>query len=223
MIKNNKFMFLGVIASFVFGVAFVLSPTFVEAYSPITGSTTLRVGSKGENVRILQQLLASDSNIYPSGAQDGSFGPLTKNAVIQFQIAYSLGADGIVGPATRSKVNSVVAEGRGIDVSAPQIYNLSVVPSGRNVSVSLSSSEAVKGTVFFDTIPINWNNWNDAVMSLAVPAISGTQNTDSTFSLNKQFNLNNLSANTVYYYTLTITDQSGNISVIVPRTFTTGQ
>ena len=223
MIKNNKFMFLGIVGTLVLAVAFVMAPTYAEAFSPISGTTTLRIGSKGENVRVLQQLLASDRDMYPSGSQDGVFGPLTQKAVIQFQISYGLSADGLVGPVTRTKVNNVVAQGRGIDVSAPTIYNLSVSTSGKNISLSFNTDEAVKATVFYDTNLINWSNWDDSVMSFAIPSISGLRSTDDTYSMNKQFNLNNLSANSKYNYTITATDQSGNISVIWPSTFTTGQ
>ena len=224
MSRKNKFIALGVMSSLVFAVAFVVVPTLVEAstFTPLTGTTTLKVGSKGSNVVALQQFISSNTDMYPSGTQDGKFGPNTRNGVIQFQLAYNLTADGAVGPNTRNKVNSVIAAGQGIDVSAPSIYNLAVVPTGRNVSVSFSSNEAVKATVFYDTNAINWDNWDDSVMSLATPAISGTQNTDSNFSSNKQFNLTNLSAGTLYHYTITVTDQSGNISVIAPSVFTTG-
>lgn len=225
MNKKNELVFLGLVGSLVFVMAFVLVPSYVEAvtFSPISGNATLTVGSRGENVRALQQLMTSNSDMYPSGSQDGVFGPATKKGVIQFQLAYNLTADGVVGTRTRNKVNSVVADGKGIDISAPPIYNLSAIPSGRNVSISFSSNEPVKATVFYDTNLINWDSWDDSVMSLQTPAISGTRNSDDSFSTNKQFTLNNLNANSKYNYTVTATDQSGNISVVWPTTFTTGQ
>ena len=217
MIKNNKFILIGSLA---LAIAFVVAPTFVEAYTQI-GNTTLRVGSKGANVTSLQQLLASNSDMYPSGTQDGIFGSKTKSGVVQFQLAYGLTADGIVGPITRNKVNDVVVAGNGIDVSNAGIYNLAVTYSGNNEVLSFNTSEPVKAAVFYDTNPINWNNWNDEVMSLNTPEISGTQNVDNTFSTNKIFTLSNLPTNTRYNYTITTTDQAGNTSVIWPTTFYT--
>ena len=156
--------------------------------------------------------------MYPSGSQDGTFGTNNKNGVIQFQLAYNLTADGVVGTSTRNEINTVVLAGKGIDVSNAGLYNLSVMPSGRNEIVTFNSSEPVKAAVFYDTNSINWNNWDDEVMSMNTPEISGTQNVDNTFSTTKQFTLSNLSPNTRYNYTITTTDQAGNTSVIYPST-----
>ncbi len=225
MLKNNKFMFLGIIGSLVFALAFVVAPlsTKASSYSQINGSATLKVGSRGVDVTSLQQFLGSNGDIYPAGSVTGYFGSMTKAAVIQFQLANELSADGIAGLNTRNKVNSAILAGHGIDVYAPSISNLSVVPSGRNVSLSFNSNELVKATVFYDVNAINWSNWDDSKMSLATPLISGTANGDNTFSSNKQFTLSNLSADSVYNYTITATDQSGNTTVIWPTTFRTGQ
>ena len=58
---------------------------------------TLRFGSSGDTVRILQRLLLS--NNYFIGV-DGSFGAVTETAVKAFQEQRGLVADGIVGPIT---------------------------------------------------------------------------------------------------------------------------
>lgn len=63
----------------------------------------LREGSRGQDVITLQYLLSVISEYYPgipSLAQDGIFGPGTKEAVTAFQRRMGLVADGIVGPAT---------------------------------------------------------------------------------------------------------------------------
>lgn len=53
---------------------------------------TIKIGSQGEEVKILQRIL----NI----VADGVFGESTKDSVIEFQINYGLNPDGIVGPKT---------------------------------------------------------------------------------------------------------------------------
>jgi hypothetical protein len=225
MKTNKKFMFLGILGGLVLTTALSFVPSNVEAttFSPINGNTTLKVGSRGADVTSLQQFMASNSDIYPSGLVTGYFGSMTKAAAVQLQLSYNLSADGIVGANTRNVVNNVIATGRGIDISGPQMNNFSVVTLARTATISFNSNEPVKVAVFYDTNKINWSNWNDAVMSLNTPTISGTANKDDSFSLSKQITLSNLSANTTYNYTVTATDPSGNTSVIWPSTFTIGQ
>lgn len=225
MKKITKVTFLGVVGIFVLALSFIVLPTIADAntFSQISGTTTLKVGSKNSNVTALQRFLASDNNIYPEGRVTGYFGSLTKDAVIQFQLAYNLSADGLAGPATKAKANNIIETNKGIDLYAPSVNNVSVSPSGTNVTVSFNSYELVKATVFYDVNPINWSNWDDSKMSLDVPTISGMRSTDSNFSMNKQIVINNLLANSNYNYMITLTDQSGNTTVVLPGVFRTGQ
>jgi peptidoglycan hydrolase-like protein with peptidoglycan-binding domain len=59
---------------------------------------TLQQGSTGEAVRRLQRALTSA--LARTVSIDGNFGPLTKQAVIDYQSSRGLGADGIVGAQT---------------------------------------------------------------------------------------------------------------------------
>ncbi len=58
----------------------------------------LRVGSRGAAVKAMQQDLNIDA--------DGRFGPGTKKAVMEFQSANGLVADGMAGPNTLAKLGS---------------------------------------------------------------------------------------------------------------------
>lgn len=58
----------------------------------------LKVGSKGEEVRKLQERLNHLG--FDCGKADGIFGPKTQNAVKQFQKTFLLSQDGIAGPKT---------------------------------------------------------------------------------------------------------------------------
>ncbi|WP_017316307.1 peptidoglycan-binding domain-containing protein [Mastigocladopsis repens] len=71
-----------------------------------TNSVILKEGSKGAEVIKLQEALKK-LNFY-SGAADGIFGSQTKAAVIKFQQAQGLVADGIVGSTTWSKLNELL-------------------------------------------------------------------------------------------------------------------
>lgn len=61
-------------------------------------SATVRQGSRGEAVRFLQEQLTARG--YELGVVDGIFGEATLGAVLQFQMAEGLEADGIVGSKT---------------------------------------------------------------------------------------------------------------------------
>lgn len=58
----------------------------------------LRLGSRGEEVKEVQQFLA-DKNIY-HGAIDGVYGPVTQQAVIEWQGYCEIAKDGVVGKGT---------------------------------------------------------------------------------------------------------------------------
>ncbi len=61
-------------------------------------SPTLKIGSSGAAVRILQEMLINYG--YLNDVADGIFGPKTEEAVRAFQQANGLKVDGIAGPAT---------------------------------------------------------------------------------------------------------------------------
>lgn len=67
-----------------------------------------QVGSKGEDVRTVQHLLAVHGHPV---AVDAQFGPMTKGAVQTFQTAAGLGADGIVGDQTWAALVVAVSAG----------------------------------------------------------------------------------------------------------------
>lgn len=81
----------------------------------------LREGSRGQDVITLQYLLSIISEYYPgipSPAQDGIFGPGTREAVTAFQRRMGLSPDGIVGPATWDALYRTY-QGIGENVPAP--------------------------------------------------------------------------------------------------------
>ena len=81
-------------------VAFAMFATTALAY---TQMGTLRVGSSGSQVVSLQAALGVGA--------DGSFGPITKAAVMAFQSSHGLVADGVVGPLTGAALGGVASGG----------------------------------------------------------------------------------------------------------------
>ena len=71
----------------------------------------LTVGSKGSKVKELQKNLTKLG--YNTKGIDGVFGKGTKNAVLAFQKAYGLKADGIVGKKTQDAIKKALKKGAG--------------------------------------------------------------------------------------------------------------
>ena len=69
---------------------------------------TLKVGSRGDDVKRLQENLNTLG--YNTGKPDGIFGNGTKNAVVAFQKAKGLTADGIVGSGTQNAITRALNE-----------------------------------------------------------------------------------------------------------------
>lgn len=79
----------------------------------------LREGMSGDDVRLLQEALATDPAIYPEGLVTGYFGPLTAKAVRNFQKKANIEQVGQVGPQTRAKLNEIFVEGAGNSGKVP--------------------------------------------------------------------------------------------------------
>ncbi len=72
-----------------------------------TGTGSLQMGMRGEDVRKLQKRLKALG--YATGPIDGIFGSITHSAVILYQKNAKIKQDGIVGPVTWAKLNSGAA------------------------------------------------------------------------------------------------------------------
>lgn len=85
----------------------------------------LDVGATGDDVRSLQEALASMPDVYPKGTVSGFYGALTKEAVGRFQMKYGLVSSqtdsgyGYVGPKTRAKLQEIFGSGVTIAPEAP--------------------------------------------------------------------------------------------------------
>jgi len=92
----------------------VAPATDTTTVTPSTTTTTtttnfqfvlsLKLGSRGNEVLQLQKILIAKGYLF--GTADGSFGPKTHLAVIAFQKANNLFADGVVGRGTRAVLNN---------------------------------------------------------------------------------------------------------------------
>ena len=80
---------------------------------------TLARGASGDDVKALQEALATDPDIYPEGIVSGFFGPLTEAAVRRFQARFDMEQAGIVGPQTREHINYILENGAGTSGIVP--------------------------------------------------------------------------------------------------------
>lgn len=121
---------------------------------------TLKLGSRGEEVRALQLKL----RLYA----DGIFGKLTDEAVREFQRANGLTADGIVGPQTWAKLG-VSAGTRYIKEI---IVHCTATPEGRDFSVEqIRQCHLARG---FSDVGYHYVIYRDGSLHIGRPeAISG--------------------------------------------------
>ncbi len=92
----KKFLKISVAVVFAFAFAKMASAT-------VTVPPTLMQGSHGTQVMNVQTVVGVTA--------DGSFGPMTKAAVIAWQSAHGLTADGVVGPMTAAAMNGTSSTG----------------------------------------------------------------------------------------------------------------
>jgi peptidoglycan hydrolase-like protein with peptidoglycan-binding domain len=78
----------------------------------------LRAGMTDEDIREIQELLATDPEIYPEGLVTGHFGGLTRQALLRFQERHGLRPTGEVDEETRAVLIAYLREGGGPAVTA---------------------------------------------------------------------------------------------------------
>lgn len=97
--KANSLGVDGIVGKLTWAKLYDATPVNV---TPVTTQPMLRTGSRGDAVRRLQELLNALG--YDCGSVDGIFGSKTYAAVLAFQKANGLAADGIVGSLTWGKL-----------------------------------------------------------------------------------------------------------------------
>ena len=72
----------------------------------------IREGMTDADIKTIQELLASDPTIYPKGLVTGYFGPMTKEAILRFQVKNGLDVTGLIDTETRAAMDAIIAERR---------------------------------------------------------------------------------------------------------------
>lgn len=99
--KANNLGVDGIVGKLTWAKLYGVSPA-MPVETTVVGRPMVSYGSRGDAVRKLQELLNALG--YDCGSVDGIFGSKTKAAVLAFQKANGLAADGIVGPLTWGKL-----------------------------------------------------------------------------------------------------------------------
>ena len=151
-----------------------------QTIPPFPG-TSLRVGSSGANVVLIQNTLNAIGQVYtsiPALVADGAFGPLTERSVMAFQRQFGLSADGVVGPITWNKIfevyNSLIAS-----PSLPQFPGTNLTIGSRGNDVAMMQSYLLAISKVFPVIP-----------SLTADGIFGTGTAASVRAFQALFGLN---------------------------------
>lgn len=88
----------------------VVQETQEEARNTLKLINQLKEGMSGEEVQLLQTILAADADIYPEGLLTGYFGKATVKALKKFQKKYGLAAEGVLDKKTIERLNEFLAQ-----------------------------------------------------------------------------------------------------------------
>ena len=124
--------------------------------STSVSTSTLRKGSRGDEVKTLQQNLNTVMNA--GLTTDGVFGTNTYNALKAFQLSHGLAADGIYGPASRAKMREALA--KRIPALASASPNLKKGSRGEHVKLLQQDLNYVMGTHLDDDGIFGANTYN---------------------------------------------------------------
>jgi len=194
----------------------------------------LRTGMTSEEVKLLQEILATDPEVYPEGLITGYFGKLTERAVKKLQKKLCLEEVGSVGPKTLSRINELLTEGAGSSGKVPP--GLLIAPGIQKKLCATSTpdttapviSDIVATSTTATTTQIKWltnEKANSKVWySISTPVVAATSTaavSSSDYVLNHSIALSGLTASTTYYYLVTSADKSGNTATATEKSFTT--
>lgn len=220
--------------SFWFAALFIAAVLLLGAsfaYAQTVFTQQMSIGSRGAEVSALQTYLATKTPHYPEALVTGYFGVLTQTAVQRFQCAEEIVCSGDpattgygrVGPKTLLQLNlrasGVIGGTGGTDVSAPFIYGVTSATSPNSATVSFTTNEAARGTVYYAGGGLTLS---EAAGLGFAPVVGGTAVTaDANLKTVHAITITGLASSTTYFYTVQAVDASGNVSVTWPTWFKT--
>ena len=201
------------VSSFIIAALMVATPAFAS-----TLNRQLDQGMSGADVSAVQSFLAKDASLYPQGLVTGFFGPLTAQAVSNFQSRNGIAVVGRVGPITMAALNAQIDGGiSGVDRTVPIISGIHLSVGTNSTTISWNTDELTRGTVYSQNSPLSMTE--DTTLSKG--SIGGTPTTDNMLAVSHAVTIYNLQSGTTYYYSIDTFDASGNETMTWPTTFRT--
>lgn len=146
----------------------------------------LQEGSRGDGVQALQYLLNVIAAFYetvpPLGANDGIFGPKTRQAVIAFQTTYGLPPTGVVDLLTWQEINRAY---RGIVADTPELEGGVPLFPGETLRLGSQGESVRQLQIFLNRIAESY----PSVPSVPVTGVFGNQTQASVRAFQSQFGL----------------------------------
>lgn len=195
-------------------------------------------GMNDQEVKTLQEILATDPEIYPERYATGYFGVLTEKALKKLQKKAGLTETGEVDDRTLWKINELLTEGAGRSgkippglLRAPGILKklglATTTSPGQDRTAPVVSNVAATSTTATATA-IVWQTdeptTGEVNYATSTPVASADRlmiGLDFSLSTSHRVFLGNLAASTTYYYYLRATDRAGNSATTTDASFIT--
>lgn len=125
----------------------------------VLGATTfsfsgpIAVGDTSDDVKKIQELLKTDTDIYAEGITSGYYGPATTQAIRNLQERFGLDPVGVVGPATTALLERLISQ-QNSDGTYPSDILDPARPTGEVAGVSTSAGSSDTSTSDTTTNPL---------------------------------------------------------------------
>lgn len=152
------------------------------------GTRTLKNGSKGTDVKAMQEFLLQLEYSLPKYGADGEFGSETETALKKFQKKVGIKQDGIYGSETHTALMDAVAddddgkeqpETEKPEVQTPATKQVRIVCASGSVNIRVGNDTkysritSVKDGATFEWIATAENGWHAIVVNAQVGWVSG--------------------------------------------------
>lgn len=117
-----------------------------DGTAPVTTKNYLAMGDKGDAVKTMQTMLIKLGYSCGSAGADGEYGNSSRNAVIRFQSANGLTADGLYGEKTKAKLTALYNAKIKAESTPKPSTNTSKVAAAQSFNKSIAGTYKVKAS-----------------------------------------------------------------------------